>query len=170
MSKTPVTSAAVPAEHAIARIERLRTLSFWLDNAIAIPGTCYRIGLDPILGLIPGGGDTMGFVLSCWMVLEASRLGADKPTLGRMAFNILLEMLVGIVPVAGDFFDVVWKSNAQNMRLLDEHFKVQVPRGRSRQNRGFALLLIVGLALILITCIAFSVVVLQWLYQVLIAR
>lgn len=148
-----------------ARLNRLRRLSFLLDNAIGIPGTRFRFGLDPIIGLIPGGGDTAGLILSSFIVLEAAKMGASKSLLGQMAWNILLETLVGSVPVAGDVFDAAWKSNVKNIELLENHLHLPHPM-RSR-NRGFALLLIAGLFVALAGCIVLSVLVLRWLVQTL---
>jgi hypothetical protein len=145
----------------VARLKQLRHLSFWLDEAIAIPGTRYRIGLDPIIGLIPGGGDTVGMVFSSFIVLEAARLGASRSMLGRMAFNVLLETLLGTVPLVGDFFDATWKSNSKNIQLLEAH--LQVPQTAQTQNRGFAILLVLGLLLVFAGCVFLSVVVLRWL-------
>jgi Domain of unknown function (DUF4112) len=147
----------------VARMERLRRLSFLLDNAIRIPGTTFRIGLDPLLGLIPGGGDIAGLFLSSYIVLEAARLGASKSALGVMAFNIVLEMLVGIVPGLGDLFDATWKSNIRNMELLEHHLNLSQPT--IARNRWFAGLLISGLAFVLIGCGYLSFRVLQWIVQ-----
>jgi hypothetical protein len=159
-------------ENRLIRLERLRNFSRLLDNAIAIPGTNYRVGLDPILGLIPGGGDTIGLIFSCLVVYEASRLGASKKMLGQMTFNILLEALVGTVPGVGDFFDVVWKSNARNIQLLDDHLGVTqagVPQvgvtPAGHRNRGFTILLLVGLVLAIVGLVVLSIVLLNWLYQ-----
>ncbi|MBD0267587.1 MAG: DUF4112 domain-containing protein [Cyanobacteria bacterium Co-bin8] len=155
--------SSLPASPASARIARLRNLSYWLDNAIAIPGTRFRFGLDPIIGLLPGGGDTAGLLMSSYIVLEAARMGASKSMLSQMAFNILLETLAGTIPVAGDLFDATWKSNVRNMRLLEEHLKLP-PVTRAR-NRWFAVLLIIGLILVLIGCVAISLLLLRWVIQ-----
>jgi Domain of unknown function (DUF4112) len=166
-----LSSQATSAENRLARLDRLRGFSRLLDSAIAIPGTRYRVGLDPLLGLIPGGGDTLGLVFSCLIVLEASRLGASKSTLGQMTFNILLETLLGTVPGIGDLFDVVWKSNDRNIKLLDTHLDLHPnsPAPKHR-DRGFTILLIVGLGLAFLGCVALSVVVLQWVFQLLAAH
>ncbi|NJR39129.1 MAG: DUF4112 domain-containing protein [Leptolyngbyaceae cyanobacterium CSU_1_4] len=164
-------SSPASAENRLIRLERLRSFSRLLDNAIALPGTPYRVGLDPLLGLIPGGGDTVGLVLSCLIVFEASRLGASPKTLGQMTFNVLLETLVGTVPGIGDLFDVVWKSNSRNMKLLDEHLGVQPAAPTiGHRNRGFTILLLVGLVLAIAGCIALSIFVLHGLYQLFSAR
>jgi hypothetical protein len=147
----------------IPRLKHLHRLSYWLDSAIAIPGTRYRIGLDPIIGLIPGGGDTVGLVLSSFIVLEAAQMGASKSLLGKMVFNVLLETLLGTLPIAGDIFDAAWKSNVKNLQLLEKHLELR--QTSHAQNRGFAILLIVGLLLAFLGCVALSIWVLRWLAQ-----
>lgn len=144
-------------------MQRLRALSRLLDSAIAIPGTRYRIGLDPILGLLPGGGDTAGMLMSLYIVLEAARLGASRSVLGQMAFNILLETLVGTVPVLGDVFDATWKSNVRNIQLLEEH--LNLPHFRRSRHHGFAVLLVLGLLLAFAACVVLSVLLIRWLIQ-----
>jgi hypothetical protein len=105
----------------LRRIKRIRNLAYLLDNSIRIPGTKYRIGLDPIIGLIPGVGDTIGAILSVYIVSESARLGVPKRTLLHMIYNIGVEALVGAIPIAGDIFDAAWKANAKNAALLDEY-------------------------------------------------
>ncbi len=104
-----------------ARTRRVRTLARLLDNAIAIPGTNWRIGLDPIIGLIPGVGDVIGAVLSGYIVLEAVRAEVPTFTLARMLMNIGIDTLLGAVPAVGDVFDAAWKSNLMNVALLERH-------------------------------------------------
>ncbi|KTG30442.1 DUF4112 domain-containing protein [Haloferax profundi] len=103
-------------------LERLRTVSFYLDNAIEIPGTNYRIGLDPILGFIPGVGDTVGSALSAYILVEAAMMGVPRATLARMFGNVLLDATVGSFPVVGDVFDAAWKANARNVRLIEDRY------------------------------------------------
>jgi hypothetical protein len=125
------------------RLQRLRSLSHLLDNAIPVPGTKYRVGLDPILGLLPGAGDIIGTGFSAYIILEAARMGLSKVTLSRMAFNILLETIVGSVPFIGDLFDFAWKANVKNLELLESH--IAKPRASKKADLWFAILLIVGL-------------------------
>ena len=137
-----------------ATLKRIRALSHLLDNAIAIPGLGYRIGLDPILGLLPGGGDLFSGLLSAYIVIEAARLGAPAASLTRMVFNILLEVLVGTAPMVGDLFDAAWKANAKNMALLETH--MQNPQPSRRANKLFVILLVAGLFAFVIGIAAFS--------------
>ena len=99
--------------------DRLRDLARLLDEAIRIPGTNIRVGLDALLGLLPGGGDVAGGLLSGLIMLQAARAGAPASILARMLGNVLLDVAVGTVPLLGDLFDVAWRANTRNVRLLD---------------------------------------------------
>jgi hypothetical protein len=99
---------------------RLERLAWYLDSSIPIPGLNARIGLDPLLGLLPGIGDTIGALFSSYILAEAARLGAPKSVLLKMAFNIALEAAAGVLPVLGDFFDMAWKANQRNVQLLGD--------------------------------------------------
>lgn len=146
-------------------IQRLRTLTRMLDNAIPIPGTNYRIGLDPFLGLIPGGGDIAGAALSAYIVISAAQLGLPRESLLRMVFNILLEVFVGTVPVLGDFFDVAWKANVKNMELLDIHIKS--PQMGKKADMWFVFLLVGGLMLVVIGAIALGITLITLVFGLL---
>ena len=102
------------------RIARLDSLASLLDTALFIPGTNIRFGVDGIIGLVPGIGDTITTALSLWIVYEAHQLGAPAHVLGRMLGNVVLDGAVGAVPVVGDVFDVMWRANRRNMRILRE--------------------------------------------------
>jgi hypothetical protein len=106
-------------EPADAGLERLRRFSYWLDEGIRIPGTRWRIGLDPILGLLPGVGDAAGAILSIAIFAEAVRRRTTRLALLRMAANIAIDALAGTVPVLGDLFDAFWRANQRNLALLD---------------------------------------------------
>ena len=105
-----------------ARLESLDRLSRLLDIAFAVPGTNIRFGIEAILRLVPGIGDFAASALSCWVLYEAYRLGVPKHLFGRMVANVVVEGLAGAVPIAGDLFDVAWRANRRNVRLLREHF------------------------------------------------
>ena len=117
MSPVPSTDSVAlrltePERHRLERVERLATL---LDNAIPIPGTRFRIGLDPLLGLLPGLGDALGALASAWILVEAARLGASRTVLARMLYNIAVDTLIGAVPGAGDFSSS-WRTNSPSSR------------------------------------------------------
>ena len=101
----------------IARIDALATL---LDTAFILPGTNVRFGLDALIGLVPGIGDAVTTAMSLYIVHEARQLGAPRHLLLRMLANVALDGIVGAVPVVGDAFDVLWRANRRNMRLLQE--------------------------------------------------
>lgn len=106
-----------------ARLRRVHRLSRLLDDWLRIPGTRYRIGLDGLIGLIPGLGDVIGALLSAYILFEALQLGAPKTLLLRMVGNITLEMLVGVIPILGDLFDFAWKANRKNANLLHAYLR-----------------------------------------------
>ena len=89
-----------------------------LDTALVLPGTNVRFGLDAILGLVPGIGDVITTAMALYIVHEARQLGAPGHVIVRMLANVALDGIVGAVPVLGDAFDVMWRSNRRNMRLL----------------------------------------------------
>jgi hypothetical protein len=101
----------------VARIDALATL---LDTALILPGTNVRFGLDALLGLVPGIGDVITTAMALYIVHEARQLGAPGHVIVRMLANVALDGIVGAVPVIGDAFDVLWRSNRRNMRLLQE--------------------------------------------------
>lgn len=122
MSRAPtatIRDADAPTPEAIERLERL---AFWLDERFRIPGTNWRIGLDGLLGLVPGVGDTATALLSLYFVLEAKRLGVPNGVILRMLANVGLDAAVGSLPLLGDLFDVAFKANRRNLRLLRRHF------------------------------------------------
>lgn len=125
------------------KLKRMRQLSQLLDGAIVIPGTKQRIGIDPILGLIPGGGDTVSAALSGYIIVEAARMGLPRKALMQMVLNLAVDTVVGSVPVVGDVFDVVSKANLRNMQIVESH--VQAPLVRTKPDRLFIGLLIIGL-------------------------
>lgn len=145
----------------IARLNRLRRISRILDNAIAIPGTKIRLGIDPILGLLPGGGDTISGGLSAYIVVEAARMGLPREVLWQMVGNIILDSVAGTIPVVGDLFDVGWKSNVRNIALLEKHIEVAES---SKSDRLFIFGLIVLLVLIIVGFAAITVFTVSWIW------
>jgi hypothetical protein len=126
------------------RLRRLERLAWLLDRAI--PVGRHKIGLDPILGLIPGVGDAVGALLSLYVLYEGARLGAPGHILVRMTGNILVEAILGAVPVLGDVFDFVWQANSRNMRLIH---KYHAPGWRPRSLRAVWLSVLVAAVLVL---------------------
>lgn len=146
-----------------ASLKRLQQMSHVLDEAITIPGIGVRVGLDPILGLLPGGGDVVTGLLSVYVVFEAAKMGLPAPTLGRMGFNILLDVLSGMVPVLGDLFDVGWKANSRNVALIEKHLAAPVPSRAA--DKVFAFLVIGALVALVIGVAALSVWIVAQLWS-----
>ncbi len=111
----------------LATLNRIRKLSRLMDTAIGIPGTKFRIGLDPIIGLVPGAGDIVDTAFSAYLIYLATRFNLPQKTLGKMIYNIGLEAVVGSVPLVGDIFDAFYKSNMRNLALLEEHLEAVEP-------------------------------------------
>lgn len=143
-----------PHPSAHTRLQRLQTLSRLLDSAFPLPGG-YRIGLDGILGLIPGFGDIAGSIASSYIIVESARLGASTTTLMRMALNVLVESLIGLVPFLGDLFDIFWKANEKNMALMEKQFADAPPSSSPETRLKAAAFIILGLMLAGVAAIAY---------------
>ena len=102
------------------KLLRLKRLSHNLDEAFTIPGTERKIGIDPIIGLIPGGGDLIGGALSIYIMHAGIRMGMPRSVIIRMFGNIALEFIIGCIPIIGDLFDAMWKSNQRNVKLIED--------------------------------------------------
>ena len=101
--------------------QKHRKVAKVLDDAFTIPGTKIKIGLDPIIGLVPGFGDVLGGIISLYFLWEGSRRKLPTVILIRMAFNIILEVAIGSIPFLGDIFDVSWKANRRNSDLIEKY-------------------------------------------------
>jgi hypothetical protein len=102
-------------------LDRLRRAQRLLDEAFRVPGTSIRFGWDPIVGLVPWAGDVLAAFLSCAMIVQAHRMRLPRIVQVRMLLNVIIDVAIGIVPVAGDLVDVFWKANTRNMALLELH-------------------------------------------------
>jgi hypothetical protein len=157
-SQGRVQSVEAPGVHE-AR-ERLKKLAWLLDSSISIPGTRFTVGFDALVGLIPVLGDLIGVALSSLIIAEASRLGAPKSVLWRMAGNVGIEGLVGMVPFAGDVLDAAFKANQKNVALLEAWY--QNPGKTERASRWFGVLLVASAVLLLGLSIYTGFVILRW--------
>jgi hypothetical protein len=146
------------------RDQTLHRLEILLDEAFRVPGTQIRFGLDGIIGLVPGLGDVLAGLLSLAIPLAGWVRGVPYVTLVRMAANLGIGVLVGTIPIFGDIFDIAWKANRRNYRLLCRH--LDEPRRHTRQDWHFLLLLAAGMALVF----AIPVVLVVWVTVWLISR
>lgn len=104
-------------------LKQLDYLARLMDAQFKIPGTNFRFGLDAVIGLIPGAGDLSTFAVSGYMLVVMAKNGASGYVLARMALNILIDSLFGMIPLLGDLFDAVFKANMRNIRLMQEHYQ-----------------------------------------------
>jgi hypothetical protein len=143
------------------RDETLRRLEILLDEAFRVPGTQFRFGIDGIIGLVPGLGDVLAGLLSAIIPLAAWIRGVPYITLVRMAANVGIGVLVGTIPIFGDIFDIAWKPNRRNYRLLQRH--LGEPRQHTGRDWAFLGILTAGLALIFAIPVFLVFWLLAWL-------
>jgi hypothetical protein len=146
------------------RLRQLQSLACALDELFPIPGTRIRFGLDALLGLIPGAGDSAGMILSGIFLLAAARYGVPVRLTLRMALNIGIELVIGAVPLVGDFFDIAWKANIRNVRLLEDYLSISTGPPRSRWKTWLVSLLALLILLGVIGLIGYlTVMSIRWL-------
>jgi hypothetical protein len=112
------TSRAERFHAAEARIQRVTHL---LDELVPIPGTNQRVGLDPVIGLIPVVGDVTAAAVGGWVILEAARFGVPRWALARMVVNLVVDLAIGLIPLIGDLLDIVTRSNSANLAIFRRH-------------------------------------------------
>ena len=123
--------SAVPANSDEAELARLDRLARALDSRFRLPLLGVRFGWDSILGLVPGAGDTLTALPSVWLILRARRLGAPRSLVAGMIARTGIDYVVGMIPVAGDVFDLVFKANRRNVDALRGHLAGRRDRDRS---------------------------------------
>lgn len=126
----------------------LRRFAYLMDEAFSIKGVPFKIGLDALLGLIPGIGDVIGGVMSTWIVIGGLRHRVPGRIILRMLLNIGIDLVGGAVPVAGDVFDFLYEENVKNMRLLEKH------RDRRRPPRSWASIALVAVLIVMLVAAA----------------
>lgn len=154
------TSDVAPAT-AEPRSTAVERLAWWLDNAITVPGTRFRIGFDALIGLIPGLGDLVGTLFSSYIIAVAAAQGLPRSALARMAINVGLEAIIGVVPIAGDVFDAVWKANQRNVKLM-EQFRA-APTAARRQSRAVVAAWMAGVVLFIAVLAAAVFALIRWI-------
>ncbi len=142
-------------------LARLRTFTRLLDSAARVPGTSFRFGLDPILGLVPGLGDIAGAALGTYVVLTASKLGAPTSLLMRMLANVAIDTVGGTLPVLGDLFDASFKSNSRNLALLERHLGETSPQKPA--GRAMVWLTIVALGALAVGALVVAAMAIRWI-------
>ena len=142
------------AERFAAAERRIGRMTHALDELIAVPGTPVRVGLDPIVGLIPIVGDAVAGIVGAWVIAEAARFGVPRLVLGRMVVNLVIDLAIGAIPLLGDLFDIVFRSNSRNLALFRRHALDPAASTRGEQTFFLGLfLLLIGLAWLLFTAL-----------------
>jgi hypothetical protein len=132
-------------------LAEIETLAWLLENSIPVPGTRWRFGFDGVIGLVPGIGDLVGGALTLFVVWRATQMGLPRIVVARMLVNAAIDLVVGVIPFAGDAFDMWFKANTRNLGLARRW--LEEPE-RSTRDEWLALLLIIG---ILVGIVAFVV-------------
>ena len=143
--------------------ENLDILAHVLDDCFRIPGTQIRFGVDGIVGLIPAIGDVLTGLASCILIFAAWVRGVPYVTLARMGVNLALDVLIGAIPFLGDAFDIAWKANRRNYKLLVRH--IEQPRRHTWKDWLFLLSLIAILAAIFMVPLLLLAWTLDWLFH-----
>jgi hypothetical protein len=147
----------------VGRADRLRRWAWLLDEVFRVPGTNFRFGLDALLGLLPGGGDLAGGVISAYTLFIASRLGAPPAVLARMGINVALDALFGAVPLLGDLFDAGFKANRRNVDLIQRY--LDDPQPVHRSSTALVVAIVAGLALMLVGAAVVAVKLIGWMFS-----
>ena len=155
--KSPVTRIRQLTPRQVRGLEALRNVAQMLDSAFVVPGTSYRFGLDPILGLVPGLGDLVSPLFTIGILWQARELALPRIVQLRMIFNVAIDSLVGAVPLLGDLFDFAWKANKMNLALLERHAQEERPA-----SAGDWLFVILMVALVVLVAVI-PFVIIGWL-------
>lgn len=108
-----------------AALDRVERLAYWLDDRFRIPGTNIRFGLDGLIGLVPGAGDGLTSLASIWLVAQVRAMGVPRRLVARMCINIVIDFLIGLIPLLGDVFDIAFRANRRNLDLARAYFDRQ---------------------------------------------
>jgi Domain of unknown function (DUF4112) len=139
---------------------RYAAVSRVLDDLVPIPGTSQRVGLDPIIGLIPWFGDLVSAAVGFWLIAEAARFRIPSVVLVRMVLNTTVDLLAGAIPFIGDLFDVVSRSNRRNLALFRRH--ATDATASTAEHRAF----LAGLGLVIVGLVWLAATVLGWLLSI----
>ena len=152
-----------PDEKLPADLVALRKFSILMDEAVGIPGTKFRFGLDPLLSLVPGIGDVISALLSAWIVAGALRHRVPMRKICLMVFNILLDMTIGEIPLLGNLFDVVFEENVINMRILMQYRNRRLPPRKLSEVAGTVAVIVLVIIVIGILSVAALIAGVLWI-------
>ena len=126
------------------KLLRLKLLGNRLDEIITIPGTKYKIGVDPIIGIFPVIGDLLGSIISIYIIYSGSKMGVSSQVIAKMSINLGIDFTVGLIPVFGDIFDMGWKANKKNIELIEKNIN------KTKENDSFSNLIIATLTILIL--------------------
>jgi hypothetical protein len=154
-----IVNASVPDTKQIRELEWIEKLTHYMDNLVRVPGTKFRFGVDPLLGLIPFAGEIVTFIISAIILLALIRHGTSGKLVALMLFNVAIDGLVGAIPFVGDIFDFIFKANKKNVDLLKQYHH----EGKHKGSGIKIILAVLGVLLILIFILIFiSYQFLKW--------
>jgi hypothetical protein len=145
------------AERFAAAERRIGRVTHVLDELVSVPGTPIKVGLDPVIGVIPIAGDALAALVGVWVILEASRFGIPRVVLGRMVANLVVDLGIGAIPLIGDAYDLFFRSNSRNLDLFRRH--ALDPGASTRGEQAF----FVGLVVLAIGLLWLAATVIGWI-------
>jgi NAD/NADP transhydrogenase beta subunit len=143
--------------------ENLELVSHLLDDWFRIPGTQIRFGLDGIVGLIPGLGDVIAGLASCIILVGAWFRGVPYIGLVRMLVNLGIEVVIGAIPFVGDLFDIAWKANRRNYKLMVRH--IEQPRRHTWKDWAFLVTLVAGTLIVFVSPVVVVIWLVEWMMR-----
>lgn len=163
--KVHIPDVIEPDEKLPKDLVALRRFAFLMDEAFVIPGTRIRVGLDALIGLVPGIGDVIGAVMSGWIIVGGVRHRVPVRVILRMILNVAIDLLFGSVPLAGDVFDFLYEENVMNMRLLEKHRDRRRPPRSPGQMTGLAILVIASIFVMALVIVVGMIAIGLWLLR-----
>ncbi|MDX1582745.1 MAG: DUF4112 domain-containing protein [Thermoanaerobaculia bacterium] len=160
--KTIIPEVLQPEEELPADLAALRTLGILLDRAFEVPGTTRRVGIAPIIGLVPGIGDFIGAILSTWIVVGALRHRVPPRKILRMVLNIIVDAAIGTIPVIGDIFDFLFQENLSNVETLLKYRNRRKPPRSTAQISLIAMGILMAILFAVVAMIVLLVLMLAW--------
>ena len=161
--KVHIPEVIEPDEKLPADLVALRKFSVLMDEAVGVPGTSFRFGLDPLLGLVPGVGDVISALLSAWIVAGALRHRVPMLKICRMVFNILADLIIGEIPLIGDIFDFAFEENVMNMRILMQYRNRRMPPRKASEIAAVLIVIVLIILGIGIVSVGLMIAALIWL-------
>lgn len=163
--ETIIPEVLEPEEDLPADLVALKALAVLLDKAFVVPGTKRRVGIAPIIGLLPGVGDAIGAILSTWIVVGALRHRVSARKIVRMVLNIIVDAAIGTIPVIGDIFDFLFQENLSNVEILLRHRDRGRPPRTTAQISAIAIGILIAIHVAVVAMIFLLILLLGWMIE-----